>query len=507
MIKILIIDDEPLVRLGMKSIIEWNKYGYIIVGEAGNGAQGLERIGELSPDVVLIDIMMPQMDGIEVIQKARERGFKGKFIILSCVSEFEYLQKAVKFGISNYILKNSVNPQTILETVNEATKDINKKRILSDVISENYAEDENFVLNEFLNLIFKNVIHDTEDIKKKLGAFRFTGDSLYLQIYSCRDSERKEILYKLAGLGKSILDEGYWGTSYVNFEDYLVMLLDCPSLKIAEEVAFRMQETSRQYFNLELAAGIRKVEVSCRDIKEKYRMIKAELSRDFFRDDQPHVLEDLISPAEYASYDKLSTTLEIIRDMILKSGIMTEKEAKKIYASTIEYVMAMFELDDSDIIGQTGSQQTIASALEKNRSFGEMHSVSLGILKKCYETAERKGYPGYDDELIIKMIQYIYDHINSKISAKDVADHVHFSLDYTCRYFKKRTQTNLTDYILRLKVYRSRKELMDGMSIADVAERYSFSSDGHYVKVFKKYEGITPGAFVRKNKNNSKIST
>ena len=99
------------------------------------------------------------------------------------------------------------------------------------------------------------------------------------------------------------------------------------------------------------------------------------------------------------------------------------------------------------------------------------------------------------------MVKYIHSHCNSRISAKDVAEHVHFSVDYTCKYFKKKTQTNLTDYILKLKVYRSHKELMEGKSLAEIADTYGFSSDGHYVKVFKKYEGMTPGMFVKKNKN------
>ena len=128
MIKVLIIDDEPLVRMGMNSIIAWEEHGYKIVGEAGNGVQGLEKIREYRPDLVLIDIMMPQMDGLTVIEESRKEGFAGKFIILSCVSEIEYLQKAIRLGVSSYVLKSSVNPQEILETVEEAAAEIKKEK-------------------------------------------------------------------------------------------------------------------------------------------------------------------------------------------------------------------------------------------------------------------------------------------------------------------------------------------------------------------------------------------
>ena len=128
MIKVLIIDDEPLVRMGMNSIIAWEEHGHKIVGEAGNGVQGLEKIREYRPDLVLIDIMMPQMDGLTVIEESRKEGFAGKFIILSCVSEIEYLQKAIRLGVSSYVLKSSVNPQEILETVEEAAAEIKKEK-------------------------------------------------------------------------------------------------------------------------------------------------------------------------------------------------------------------------------------------------------------------------------------------------------------------------------------------------------------------------------------------
>lgn len=166
MIKIVIIDDEPLVRMGMKSMIEWQQYGYQIVGEAGNGVQGLKLIQEFDPDVVLVDLMMPQMDGIELITQAKEKGFKGKFIILTCVSEFEYLQKAIRLGVSRYILKSSVNPEEILETVNEITGEIQKKKICSEDFPEDYEQGEQFVLHEFINLIFKGVINNPEEIEK-----------------------------------------------------------------------------------------------------------------------------------------------------------------------------------------------------------------------------------------------------------------------------------------------------------------------------------------------------
>lgn len=505
MIKILIIDDELLVRMGMKSIIEWQKYGYLIVGEAGNGLQGLERIRDLNPDIVLVDLMMPQMDGIEVIKRARQQGYKGKFVILTCVSEFEYLQQAIRLGVSDYILKSSVSPQDILAAVNGIAGEIEKNRISLENFPKSYGEEESFVLHEFLNLVFKGIIQSPQDIGDKLAAFGYSSKkNLYLQICVGKRLEEEAAgeLYKAAAIGKSILDEGYWGSSFVNYEGYLVLLFSCCSMKETEEIVFRIQESAKLYFDLELTAAVRKIDDNIYDIEQKYNEMKEELVGDFFGESQEKKMEDWISHAEYASYRQLSAALGLIYDMVAQSRVLTVAEAKKLYIGAVEYVMSLFDLEDNEVQKTETMEKTVLEELKEVQSFEILHGTTLEILKRCYELAENKGYPRYEDELLDKMIQFIYENCNTRISTRDVAEHIHFSVDYTCKYFKKKTQTNLTDYILRLKVYRSRKELLEGMSMAEIADNYGFSSDGHYVKVFKKYEGITPGAFVKRNKKN-----
>ena len=286
MIKVLIIDDEPLVRVGMKSIIAWEEHGYRIVGEAGNGAQGLEKILECRPDLVLIDIMMPQMDGIAVIREAKKKGFSGKFIILSCVSEIEYLQQAIRLGVSSYLLKSSVNPQGILELVEEAAKEIKKGKIFPEDFPEKlHGNTEHFAFHEFLNLILKKVISSQEDIGEKLKVFGFDGKkNLYLLTASLKEAvSGRELLYRTAAIGESLLDEGVWGSCFVDFEDYLVLLMSGYSIKEAEEMAFRLQASAKQYFDVRLTAVIRKIMIPAWDISEKYEQAKQEMQAYFFR--------------------------------------------------------------------------------------------------------------------------------------------------------------------------------------------------------------------------------
>ena len=127
MYKLLIVDDEEIEREGMARLIDWEKYGVSLVGTAWNGIEGLEKIRTLSPDIVLTDIKMPGMDGIELIQKTRKEMPWVEFVVLSGYGEFEYTSKAMEQGIRYYLMKPCDEPH-ILEVLEKVKSQIQKQR-------------------------------------------------------------------------------------------------------------------------------------------------------------------------------------------------------------------------------------------------------------------------------------------------------------------------------------------------------------------------------------------
>lgn len=105
MLKVLIADDEPSVRAGLKKIVKWEEHGFTVCGEAVDGDDGYDKILKLKPDLVLIDINMPGMFGLDVIKSVREKGYDGKFIIITGYSDFQYAKAAITYGVKAYILK------------------------------------------------------------------------------------------------------------------------------------------------------------------------------------------------------------------------------------------------------------------------------------------------------------------------------------------------------------------------------------------------------------------
>lgn len=129
--KLFIADDEQDVREGLRYILDWSELGFYICGEGKNGADTLEQILISRPDVVLMDIRMPKLSGLEVIKQAKEAGFQGKFIILSGYSDFAYAQEAIKYGVSSYLTKpidEDKLEKAVLETKNSLTQEQNAKK-------------------------------------------------------------------------------------------------------------------------------------------------------------------------------------------------------------------------------------------------------------------------------------------------------------------------------------------------------------------------------------------
>ena len=100
--KVLVVDDEFLVRLGLKTTIDWEAHGYKIVGEASNGKEALEIFDREDPDILLTDIKMPVMDGFKLIEEVRKRKKRIRIVILSHYDDFAFAQKALKFGATQY---------------------------------------------------------------------------------------------------------------------------------------------------------------------------------------------------------------------------------------------------------------------------------------------------------------------------------------------------------------------------------------------------------------------
>ena len=132
----MIIDDERIVREGIRELIDWEKAGFRLGSDGKDGRGGLANILRENPDLVLVDIKMPGLTGIEVIREARQQGFAGHFIILTGFSEFEYARAALAMGVEGYLLK-PIDEEELLEYVGKIRDSLEKARSQEEYHSQN----------------------------------------------------------------------------------------------------------------------------------------------------------------------------------------------------------------------------------------------------------------------------------------------------------------------------------------------------------------------------------
>lgn len=132
MYQVLLVDDDLIVRMFLKDTLEWSKFGFEVAGDARDGEEALELAGRLKPDLILTDISMPRMDGIELIRRLRAGGYDGVLVALSCHDDFELVKSALQSGADEYLLKNHINEDSMCEMMQNIRSQVDERRKTMD---------------------------------------------------------------------------------------------------------------------------------------------------------------------------------------------------------------------------------------------------------------------------------------------------------------------------------------------------------------------------------------
>ena len=146
---VLIADDEKNIREGLKCILDWESLGFHICGEASNGEDALSGILQNNPSLVLLDIRMPKLTGIDIIRIAREQGYEGKFIILSGYSDFAYAQAAIRYGVDFYLTK-PIDEDELLTSIQTIKQNLEEARLRQNHIEIYRTKAKDVILHEII---------------------------------------------------------------------------------------------------------------------------------------------------------------------------------------------------------------------------------------------------------------------------------------------------------------------------------------------------------------------
>ena len=508
MYKVLLVDDEMIVRVGVKSIGEWEKNGMEIVAEASDGKQALELFEKINPDLIITDIRMPEMDGIELLRSIRKHDKNVRILMLSNYAEKEYLIEALRLGANDFIMKNELNAnsiQMVLENQrkeldrldsskkesSEPTKKWRMKEFVINLMSRSYTDAS--ITREFSQHLFTG---ETGDINAVLIYFNFNqpntqkkGEKQVLSIvegafsdyFNCTvaQNERLHLVGVLVAgdvnrekLNRSCIAAKNALKMYANSEVFVgisSIAYDTETLiKLAEQAEHAMLYAS-------LTNSKRPVEFE--QCKESLSNTIDSKEAGFLKMLYIHKTEDI---------DRLKEICrEIIRSIELKKCIQLKRQF------CIE--LGVWYNRYADLISARG--KTIprfdAEILLYCHGLDQMEDMVMQYIF-CIQN-ETEYEQGTGNETVEKVKAYVMREYSGSITLGSAASLVHLSKSYLSTLFSEVCGVSFSSYLMRFRINKAAELLvMTELRIQEIAWKTGFVSERYFSQSFKKTMGVTP---------------
>lgn len=478
--RVLIVDDERPIREWIAMCLKKINLPVEIVGSAANGKEAYEIFCEKPLDVIITDIRMPVMDGLELMRRIKQRTEKISFIILTCHEEFSYAREALKLGTEDYLLKTEID-QEQLEKIFLKISRTRKK----------YGSEENVFLERqaFIYSVLQGNLVPDGDAFRKLGIYEEDKDYFITMIKGIGENQVNQDQRELKTKDYSCV--------YFFYEKDIVLILVWTRRMYSQAAQLqKLTEFAGDMLGLwGGTVGVSRIYSETEDFLKAYREASAQLEKGFYKGKKSVNLE-LLQPSQ--------------TEAVEASQCGTEEMVKQIYRLSRAELGEKF-MDWLDGIGESGSMKSDAlkeecifvlnrmkdkySSLnvDRNRilqaeSFGELRSVIADLIMDLWNL-EDKRMAGY----VREAVQYIEENYSQSCKLETVAKHVGLNPDYLSRLFKSNTNQTFNAYLTEVRMEAAKRMLVESdMTIGEVAERTGYQNIAYFSRVFKKYTGITP---------------
>lgn len=542
MYKLLIVEDEIVTRDGLTSMSEWGDMGIEVCGEATNGLEALQLAELQQPDVILTDIRMPKMGGIELLQELAQRSHHAKIVVLSGYSDFEYARSALKYGAFDYLLK-PCSGQEVRRSVQKALDALiqeQRENIKIQSLKSRFNEGLQLARAQALLQWVHSPKQLLEDRKQQMDTL---GMSLLFEdvhlgivepdqasgIASKYDEKDLELLYyAMMNIVHESLSEIYRGRLEV-FRDAnrIAWIGNCSELDMNKELLAALHLTKdhiMNYLRISVSIGIGNPQHNVNDISHSYKEAKLALDHRFFRGQGTVVRFDelLIEENQSGIADhrvELSQWERNIVDAVAKSDdsivlVPIEQwiEAVRSDMSASRVDVQMFVLSFlvyADKLAQrmmvTGEQwrQRMGSYMEqvpRTETVFDAGQILVDAVKLLLRSVREKK-PMH--KTVKYAIEYIENHYAENVSLESIASEVFLSVAYLSTLFKQEVGIGFLDYLHRYRVEKAKELLNQGhYKVQAVAEMVGYSDERRFAVTFKKWTGLTPSQYlVRPNED------
>ncbi|NLU09652.1 MAG: response regulator [Tepidanaerobacter acetatoxydans] len=513
-IKVLVVDDERLARESLKITIDWESYGCIIIGEASDAFEAIAKARELRPDIIVTDIKMPGMDGLDMIEKIMAFN-PCNFIVVTGYDDFKYAKRAIKIHAMDFILK-PIDTKEFEGAVQKAVLECRKAKEQQDVTREKLLLDILRGRRPFYDLLENENVYKIRLDRFSIALIQndsFEEPYLYEQISTLY--EQNQIISSKVSqiLGNDIyLVECH--------EDRLAAIIPQEIIscdKLFQRLSILQQEV-RKYAEITLSIGISK-ENSVDNIKTAYEQAKTALenrfyagkgSITFFKDIENEgnkdiefkgsIKNEILLTLEACDRKQLANSLEVLYLKTLKGSkanmYLIKQMSLEIIGAATE-LLKDYNIDEDDIVGPSFTPYQIMRNLN---TVDEIYDFVKSTLMKIL-MAIREYISDASESGIKKALDYISQNYTENISLCDVANYVHHNESYLSRKIKETIGMTFVQYLTKLRMEKAIELLQNPNAlIQEVAQQVGYTDYRYFSLNFKKYTGYSPKEFSKKNK-------
>ncbi|KPV60825.1 hypothetical protein QJ48_03380 [Paenibacillus sp. A3] len=532
--KVMIVDDEKMLRIGLNMMIPWEEHGYELCGGAEDGLAALGMIDWLEPDIVITDLRMPRMDGLELIQELRSRpGFRGKIIALSNYDEYALVREALKLGALDYLLKVTLKAEELLAVLGKTRELIlaerqeqEADRIRTEAVLEGYRLSKNHFFQDLVNgepLSDSELARQASRLKIEPGERPLFLLYLHVDRYDRNKWSQKQLMSFSI---RNIVSELMTGLPVGEFAEiagceYMVLLSgqgryasDSGKMQLAKQIA----DMLRMYLNLEVNVVVSEPFAGLRHASRAYRACNRAAGIRFYLP-APVVMH----AGESGCHDG-SLPPPIVRlqdDMIarIRSGetcdladameaLLEAAGAARLHPSLLARsaltVIDCWEAAGAGTGGSGARPGTYRDSLAQAGTAGEFRAAFAEALRYLERHAPLPAARKYRKE-VRGIIEYLLEHIDRKITLEAIARHVNLNENHMSRLFKNETGQTIVGYLNGLRMERARELLKNpDLSVKAVAEDVGIPDPFYFNRLFRKLYGLSPTDYKKqalKNQN------
>lgn len=501
MIKTLIIDDERLIRMTLKQIIDWTSHGFQIIGEAQNGPEAIELIDQLKPDLIFLDINIPIINGIEVCHHIQEKNYHTKVVILTGYDSFRYAQECLRMGVLDYIVKpvEKSEFEKSVETIYKKITEHKTNEITSSNTNE-YSIHYPFTTNaDFSENIPENAILCIAEI-----------DSLYNDHTTL--SEQTQTLYRVVNYLQDsfYLNQTIYG---LHIEQEQIIWYTTQSPLTAQTSIVTIQNQLWDYLNISLSVGICTLTYTNTNFETCKNIALQALSLKFYTGKRScHLLESFTNNTQttvlpfdqalffnHISVDTPEEFFNFVKEKI-EDIIKYNPPKNQLFLYCIQLLNQVTDYYHYSIGENTSTNKKapdILLYLKRCEFYEDLITYLSDTIRDYME--EINSLNKYNS-IVKNSIYYIQTHYqNPALSLSEIAKNLYVTNGYLSRTFKKETNYTITEYITkyRIKVAFQLLKSREFTKVSDIAESVGYTDSLYFSKLFKKETGISPSKYLQ----------